>query len=464
MSDPGAPVITEPRIYFGERPSDYVVVGARQPEFDYPASGTAASGGADQNTRTTWSGTTGITLDSTLTRLLFALRFRDLNLLISDQITSDTQLLMHRSLQDRVGRVAPFLAFDNDPYVVVDAAGVCSTSRTPTPPATASRTPRPPTTPRCPPRSGLRGQSFNYVRNSVKVTINAYDGTMTFYAADPSDPILRAYEGIFPALFQPLDAMPADLRAHLRVPEDLFDVQTRMYATYHVTDPETFFRASDLWTVPTTAGSQQTLPNEAYYVEMRMPGGPGTEFLLLQPMVPIGRPNMIAWVAARSDPPNYGQVQVFRFPQDTAVRGPNQIEAQIDADPLISSQFTLWSQAGSDGGPRPSHRRARAEQRGLPPAHLPAVDNERIPGLPEDHRRDVDEDRVGQQPRRCPLAAACRWSRTVADARANADAVGRTRSVGLAGDQRVARADRRADAGAFRDARAERRNSATPGR
>ena len=147
VSDPGAPAITEPRIYFGERPSDYVIVGARQPEFDYPASGTAGSGGAIRTTRTSWTARPASSLDSTLTRLLFALRFRDLNLLISDQITSDSQLLMHRSLHDRWPRVAPFLRFDHDPYLVVDAAGRCSTSRTPTPPATASRTPRPPTRP-----------------------------------------------------------------------------------------------------------------------------------------------------------------------------------------------------------------------------------------------------------------------------------------------------------------------------
>ena len=348
VSDPSAPTVTQPRIYFGERPSDYVIVGARQPEFDYPASGTAASGGTDQGTQTTWSGTTGIALDSTLTRLLFALRFRDLNLLISDQITSSSQLLMHRTLQDRVTRVAPFLSFDHDPYLMVDSTGnlfyiqdaYTTSDRFPNAqPFDASALPA---------DSGLRGVDFNYLRNSVKVVMNAYDGTMTFYASDPSDPILRSYEGVFPSLFKPIDQMPADIRAHVRVPEDVFDVQTRMYARYHVTDPETFFRGFDLWTVPTTAGSQQTLPNEAYYVEMRMPGGASTEFLLLQPMVPTGRPNMIAWVAARNDAPNYGAVRVFRFPQDTAVRGPNQIEAQIDADPVISSQFTLWSQSGSN--------------------------------------------------------------------------------------------------------------------
>ncbi len=348
VSDPSAPTVTEPRIYFGERPSGYIIVGARQPEFDYPANGTAASGGADQGTQTSWAGTTGIRLDSTFSRLLFAARFRDLNLLISDQVTSNSQLLMYRSLRDRVRRIAPFLSYDHDPYVVVDAAGKLFYLQDAY--TTSDRFPnaQPFDESAAPAGSGLRNGSFNYVRNSVKVVMNAYDGAMTFYAADPTDPILRAYEGVFPSLFQPIDAMPADIRSHVRVPEDLFDVQTRVYANYHVTDPETFFRNSDLWTVPPTAGSQQTLPNQAYYVEMRMPGEAATEYLLLQPMVPSGRPNMIAWVAARNDAPNYGEVRVFRFPQDTAVRGPNQIEAQIDADPLISAQFTLWSQSGSN--------------------------------------------------------------------------------------------------------------------
>jgi uncharacterized protein len=170
---------------------------------------------------------------------------------------------------------------------------------------------------------------------------------MTFYVADPSDPIIRTYEAVFPKLFTPLSAMPADLQAHLRVPEDLFDVQTREYARYHVTDPAAFYNNTDLWTIPPNAGGTQSLPNVAYYVEMRLPDVSSPEFLLLQPMVPASRPNMIAWIAARNDAPNYGQVRVYKFPQDTSVLGPNQISAKIDADPTISAQLTLWDQAGS---------------------------------------------------------------------------------------------------------------------
>ncbi|HKG56669.1 MAG TPA: UPF0182 family protein, partial [Candidatus Limnocylindrales bacterium] len=174
-----------------------------------------------------------------------------------------------------------------------------------------------------------------------------YDGTVTYYVADPGDPLIRAWQGVFPGLFKPLSAMPADLAAHIRVPEEGFNVQTRMYGRYHVTNPLTFFQNDDLWTVPASKPTEQTLPSEAYYVVMRMPGESEAEFLLLQPMVPTNRPNMIAWVAARNDGPSYGSVRSYRFPSDTTVFGPAQIEARIDQDPLISAQTTLWNQSGS---------------------------------------------------------------------------------------------------------------------
>ncbi len=343
VSTGGAPTITQSRIYFGERDSSYVIVGARQAEFDYPT-GESDTGGS-VGTQTNWAGTTGIHLDNTLMRLLFALRFRDLDLLISDQVTRDSQLLFHRSLNDRLSRIAPFLRFDKDPYVVIDNAGrmvyiqdaFTTSDRFPNAqafdPTTFGAT-------------GLGSDPFNYIRNSVKISIDAYDGTMHFYMNDPNDPIVRAYAGVFPGLFEPLSAMPADLRAHLRVPEELFNVQTRVFGRYHVTDTQQFFRTDDLWTVPGQT-SEQTLPSEAYYVVMRLPGETGVEFLLLQPMVPTGRPNMIAWIAARMDDPNYGSTLVYRFPADTTIFGPAQIEARIDQDPTISAQISLWNQSGS---------------------------------------------------------------------------------------------------------------------
>src|SRR4051794_11656016 len=336
----GAPDVTQPRIYFGESDDHYVVTGARQAEFDIPGD----SGAKD--TTTTWTGKTGIRLDSTLNRLLFSLRFRDLDLLISDQITADSQLLFHRTLSDRLQRIAPFLRFDKDPYLVVDNGHLVYIQDAYTisdafPHATAFDTGQ------LDPASGLAGDDVNYIRNSVKITMDAYDGTLHFYVSDPSDPIIRAWQGVFPSLFQPISDMPAELVPHLRTPEELFNVQTRMFGQYHVTDPLILFNNTDRWTVPQAQQNEQVLPSEAYYVVMRMPGEPKAEFLLLQPMIPTSRPNMIAWVAARNDPAVRGQVYSFRFPSDTTIFGPAQIEARIDQDPTISSQVTLWNQSGS---------------------------------------------------------------------------------------------------------------------
>jgi len=341
VSAEGVPEITEPRIYFGERPSNYVVLGARDDEFDYP------TGTSDQSgTSTRWTGTNGIKLDTTLMRLLYALRFRDLNLLISDQVTNQSQLLFDRSIAQRLPKIAPFLRYDKDPYMVIDeTTGAlvwvqdAYTVSDRFPHANGFQ-------PQTLEESNLGGP-FNYIRNSVKITIDAYEGTTTFYVADPSDPILRTYEKVFPSLFRPLEDLPESLRSHLRYPEELFNVQTRMFGRYHVTDPQQFFRSDDLWTVPEGQTTEQTLPSEAYYVVMRMPGEPEAEFLLLQPMVPRSRPNMISWVAARMDPGVYGTTRVYRFPADTTVFGPAQIESRIDADGAISEQITLWSQAGS---------------------------------------------------------------------------------------------------------------------
>ena len=343
VSSGGAPSITEPRIYFGEAAAEDVIVGARQSEFDYPQ---GASGGTASDVQARWTGTTGLRLDTTMSRLLYALRLRDLNLFISDQVTADSQLLIHRTLRERLELIAPFLRYDKDPYVVVTDAGrlvYIQDAYT-----TSSRFPNAqPFSPQDLAASGLPPEDIDYIRNSVKVVMDAYDGTMTFYVADPTDPIIQAWSGVFPTLFHPISEMPDDLRAHLRVPEDLFNVQTAVYGRYHVTDTQTFFGNADRWTVPERTTNEQSLPSEAYYVIMRMPGEADPEFLLLQPMVLSGRPNMIAWVAARNDMPNYGTVRVYRFPADTSVFGPAQIEARIDQDPTISAQITLWNQSGS---------------------------------------------------------------------------------------------------------------------
>ena len=342
-SNSGAPEITQPRIYFGESDDHYVVVRAKQQEFDYPSN---SNTGAPDPT-TSWTGQTGIPLDSTLSRLLFAIRFRDLDLLITDQIQADSQLLFHRTLSERLGMITPFLRFDKDPYLVVVDGRLVYVQDAYT---VSDRFPNASwfNSGELGPTSGLDGESINYIRNSVKITVDAYDGTMHFYVADPDEPLIRAWEGIFPSLFEPKERMPAELQDHLRVPEELFNVQSRMYGQYHVTQPVTFFNNTDRWTVPTEQTNAQSLAPEAYYVVMRMPGEPKAEFLLLQPMIARSRPNMIAWVAARNDAPNYGTVRAYQFPADTTIFGPSQIEARIDQDPTISAQISLWNQSGSE--------------------------------------------------------------------------------------------------------------------
>ena len=346
VSTDGAPVVSEPRIYFGELDDDWVIVGAKTPEFDYPIGEgeTDADGVTAGDATTSWSGENGISLGTLADRLLFAARLGDLNLLISDQITSESQLLWRRTVSERISALAPFVSWDRDPYLVIREDGGLSyivDGYT-----VSGRFPNAQSFDPSLARTSL-DRPVNYIRNSVKATLDLYTGETKLYIADPNDPIARAWSGVFPTLFQPLDAMPADLRAHLRVGEEGFDVTTRMYARYHVTDPQTFYRQDDVWTVPEASAGTQSLPGEAYYVRVRLPGEEGAEFALIQPLVPTSRPNMIAWVAARNDGDKYGQVVSYRFPKDTSVFGPAQVNARIDADPIIAAQTTLWDQSGS---------------------------------------------------------------------------------------------------------------------
>ncbi len=347
-SDAGAPVVTEPRIYFGTQVNNYVVVGGSTPEFDYQTSSDAGE------VHTTWAGTTGIKLDTTLTKLLFAARFGDLNLLISNQVTGGSQLLFRRSIEDRVAEIAPFLRYDKDPYLVVRADGHLAyiLDAFTTTDLYPNADPLDPT--REETSNWLDGGPFNYIRNSVKVVMDAYDGTTTFYVADPSDPIITAWQGVFPDLFRPMTGLADDLRAHLRYPESMFNAQTSVFEKYHVTDPIVFARGDDLWQVARNAGSINKgidqLPLEAYYVQMEIPGTTqegASEFLLLQPMVPTNRPNMIAWVAAHNDPATYGHVDVFNFPGNSTIYGPLQMQSLVQANKEISRDLTLWSTQGS---------------------------------------------------------------------------------------------------------------------
>jgi uncharacterized membrane protein (UPF0182 family) len=331
--------VGEPRLYFGEATTDYVVVRTRTPEFDYPL-------GEEGGETTSWTGDTGVPVDNVFSRLLFAIRFGDLNLLISDQLTDQSTILYRRDIHDRVPELAPFLRYDGDPYLVSaderlvwiwDAYTV---------------TDRYPNAQPLPADSVFPGA--NYVRNSVKVVVDAYTGDVRFYVADPDDPIIAAWSRIFSGLFEPLSAMPDSLVAHLRYPEDLFTAQNTAYLLYHLPATEsgagTFYNQDDRWAFPAQAAdvSGEGTYLEPYYVIMKVPGEDHSEFVLIQPLVAAQRQNMIAWVAARMDPGDYGERIEFRFPVDTTTLGPQQIQARINQDSRISAQFTLWSQAGSD--------------------------------------------------------------------------------------------------------------------
>jgi uncharacterized protein len=319
--------IDRPEIYFGEETRNYVVVGGGTKEFDY------AKG--QENVYNVYEGRDGVSLGSLWRRALFAWAFGDFKLFISENVTPASKILFRRLIQDRIRRIAPFLRLDRDPYLVVsdgrliwlqDAYTVSDSL----------------------PYSQLtQPGSINYIRNSVKIAVDAYDGNPVFYIADPKDPIVLTYQRIFPTLFQPMDSMPASLRGHIRYPEDLFIIQARVYGTYHMKDPEVFYNKEDLWNFPRETHKGQTGTMQPYYTIMRLPGEPREEFILMLPMVPNNRDNMIAWLAARCDGPNYGKVIEFTFSKEKLIYGPAQIEARIDQDTTISQQLSLWNQAGS---------------------------------------------------------------------------------------------------------------------
>ncbi len=314
------------RIYFGELTDHYVIVNAKEDEFDYPE--------GDTTKGTRYEPDRGIELSNILQRLSLAWQLGDRNLLISGQLSSDSRLLMHRSLDDRIRKVAPFLELDSDAYLVVIDGELLWIQDAYTTSGSF-------------PYSQHLG-SINYVRNSVKVVVDAQTGDMTFYLIDPDDPIVATWAQIFPDMFTPASEMPESIRAHLRYPEDMFRLQAEQYLRYHIRDPRTFFIGEDLWAVPTEKFRQQEQPLEPYYVIMKLPGEEIAEFSLILPFTPRNKQNTIAWLAGRSDGENLGKLRAYRFPTDDLVFGPAQIEARIDQDPGISSQLTLWEGAGSE--------------------------------------------------------------------------------------------------------------------
>ena len=330
----GGPPITEPRIYFGQSDAGYVIVKGSTPEFDYPK-------GKD-NVYARYDGADGIPIGGIGWRALFAWQLDDLNILLSDYLIGESRIMLHRNIKDRVETIAPFLKLDRDPYMVISEGRLYWIQDAYT---TSDWFPYAQPAP--------DGGDLNYIRNSVKVVIDAYNGTVNFYVADPADPIVATYRGIFPSLFKPFAAMPPDLQKHIRYPEDLFNIQALQYRAYHMDVPEVFYNREDLWQFPRepispdasdTGGGARMTP---YYIMMRLPGEMQTEFFLMLPMAPSQRENMIAWLAARCDPPEYGKLIVYEFPKERLVYGPFQIEARINQNTEISQQISLWNQMGS---------------------------------------------------------------------------------------------------------------------
>jgi uncharacterized membrane protein (UPF0182 family) len=335
--------ITRPEIYYGELANDYVFVKTKAQELDYPA--------GDQNIYTAYTGKGGVPVSSLWRKLLFSGRYATLRIALSNDITRESRILYHRQIQERVKKIAPFITFDRDAYLVIAEGGrlfwiidgYTVSNRYP--------------------YSEPTGGLGNYIRNSVKAVVDAYDGTVSFYLSNPEDPVILAYAKIFPGLLKLLDAMPESLRAHIRYPQDLFAVQARMYATYHMQDPQVFYNKEDLLSIPRQAGEQQE-PDigrmmgrvtargtereiDPYYTIMRLPDEKKEEFVLLLPFTPNKKDNMRAWLAARSDPPHYGKLIALDFPKAKLVYGPKQIDARIDQDASISQQLSLWNQRGS---------------------------------------------------------------------------------------------------------------------
>jgi uncharacterized protein len=331
----GVPPVTQPAIYFGRNTSDYVLADSKTPEFDYPA---------EVNHYTHWTGTTGVPLTSGLRSLAFAVRFGDFNMLISNELTPQTQVLFRRTVQDRVQALAPFLQLDQDPYIVIADGKLYWIQDAYT---TSDRYPYSEPSLTDPNLPEFVNQ--NYIRNSVKVVVDAYTGASTLYIADPADPIIRTYSAIFPGLFKPLDDMPASIRAHVRYPRDLFSVQAERFTQYHMQDPATFYQKEDLWAIAQETQQQlgRTAAMRPFYVIMRLPGESQAQFFTILPYTPNTRNNMIAYLVARSDPPEYGKLLDFRFPKDSLIVGPQQVESNIDQAPAIKSQFSLLNQSGS---------------------------------------------------------------------------------------------------------------------
>lgn len=327
--------INRPEIYYGEKTNDYVIVNTKSKEFDYPK--------GDENVYTTYQGKGGVKIDSFLKRLFFAIKFSSLKLFLSNDVTSKSRILYYRNIKERVEKIVPFLTLDRDPYAVVadDKIYWIYDAYTKTNNYPYSQ-----------PLS-LNGGSVNYIRNSVKIIIDTYDGSIFFYQSDTDDPIIRTYAKIFPNLFQPMNKIPKSLVSHLRYPEDIFSLQTAIYTTYHMDNPQIFYNKEDQWEIPTISEGQEQGTTDAVqqmsprHIIMKLPGEKKEEYILMLPFTPRGKDNLSAWMVARNDGDSYGKLIVYRFPKQKLIFGPKQVIGRINQDTEVSRQISLWDQRGS---------------------------------------------------------------------------------------------------------------------
>ena len=319
--------VEEPAIYYGQRSSDHVFVGTKAREFHYPK--------GEDNVYTTYEGNGGVPLSNIIRRVLFSIRFKSAKVLLSDDITDQSRVLFHRRLSERVRRIAPFLQYDPNPYLLISNGRLFWMQDA----YTATR--------RYPYSTPL-ADGTNYIRNSVKATVDAYHGTTVFYIVDESDPMAAALGKIFPNLFRPIAEMPDDIRGRLRYPEGIFTVQAGMYGTYHMTNPAVFYNKEDQWDVPSIETEPRAEPMQPYYTIMKLPGEAAPEFVQMLPFTPARKDNLASWMVARSDGEHYGRMLVFQFPKQKVVFGPRQIVGRINQDQAIAPQITLWNQQGSE--------------------------------------------------------------------------------------------------------------------
>jgi uncharacterized membrane protein (UPF0182 family) len=346
--------ITQPAIYYGQSMPGYRIVATGIKEFDYPK--------GNDNVYTSYTGKGGVPLDIAWKKLLFAWTKADVNILLTSYLKPESRIQFYRDVHERVVQIAPFLRLDNDPYAVLsegklywiqDAYTVSNYFPYANPERRAQYETALEQSSGGPDAGGTEARStagfdgLNYIRNSVKVVVDMYDGTVRFYVMDPKDPVLSVYRLAFPGVFNELSELSADLKKHLRYPENLFTVQADQYRTFHMTDPQVFYNREDLWTAPMEKYEGQAQPMQPYYILTKLPGSDQLEYLLMTPFTPQNRDNMISWMAARSDFPEYGKMLFYELPKEKLIYGPNQVEAMIDQNTTISQQLTLWNQQGS---------------------------------------------------------------------------------------------------------------------